>query len=157
MPFSHYPKTVGNIVFAWVQPKPPEVALEQGRPNFLGMPFVELNRFEKALEPGKSFGGHHDAQPFTRFYGSIACDQPLDVSLAFSNDEVDEKGILVNDDNIGMLHYDAIGARQIYDPTKQETGKIFTMIFGRWIRVEVKNIGDKEPTFTRLFIRGSVF
>lgn len=158
MPFSHYPKTVGNIVFAWVQPKPPDVAPEVGKPNFLGRPFSEINRFDKELGPNESLVGYHDAQPFTRFYGSIACDQPLDINLTFSNDEVDEKGLVVCDDNLAKLHYDAQGARQIYDPTKQEqSGKIFSMIFGRWIRVEIKNLGDKAPTVLRLCIRGSVF
>lgn len=158
MPFSHYPKTVGNIVFAWVLPKPPDVGLEPGRPNVLGRPFAELNRFEKDLAPNEILVGYHDAQPFTRFYGSIACDQPLDVSITFSNDEVDDQGRLVSDDNLDKLHYDAQGARQVYDPAKQEqSGKIFSMIFGRWIRVEIKNLGDKPPTFLRLYIRGSVF
>jgi len=158
MPFSHYPKTVGNIVFAWVQPAPPNVEPEKGRPNFLGRPFSELNRFDKVIEPGGSVVGYHDAQPFTRFYGSIACDQSLSVSLTFSNDEVAADGHLVDDSNIGALYYDALGVRQLYDPTKHEqTSKIFSMIFGRWIRVEIKNVGAKEPTFLRCYVRGSVF
>ena len=100
----------------------------------------------------------HDAQPFTRFYGSIACDQPLDISLVFSNEEVDAKGHVVCDENIEALNYDAWGAHQAYDPAKQEqTGKIFSMIFGRWIRVEIKNLGEAEPAFLRIFLRGSVF
>lgn len=158
MAYTHYPKTVKNIVFAWVQPAPPDVKRAKGRPNFVGRPFSELNRFRQALGPGESVIGFHDAQPFTRFYGSIACDQPLDVILTFSNDEVDVNGNPVNDRNIGDLHYDAPGARQLYDPTKQDqTGRIFTMIFGRWIRFEAKNVGMAEPTFLRLYIRGSVF
>lgn len=147
-----------NVVFAWVQPPPPDVEPQAGLPDFLGYPFSELNRFRDSIEPGKSVVGYHDAQPFTRFYGSICCDQPLDVSLVFSNDEVGPDGRVVSDDNIGSLHYDAHGAHQLYDPAKQEqTGKTFSMIFGRWIRIEVKNLGDHAPTFLRLFIRGSVF
>jgi hypothetical protein len=146
------------VVFAWVQPPPPDVPPQDGKPDFLGRPFSELNRWTKPLGPGKSVVGHHDAQPFTRFYGSIACDARLDISLMFSNDEVDADGLVVCDDNISSLNYDAVGVHQIYDPKKQEqTGKIFSLIFGHWIRVEVKNVDDREPTFIRLFLRGSVF
>jgi hypothetical protein len=156
--FTHYPKTVKNIVFTWVQPAPPDVKPKKGRPNFLGRPFSELNRFREPLNPGTSVVGYHDAQPFTRFYGSVACDIALDISLSFSNDEVDESGHLVNDDNIAILNYDVLGARQLYDPTKQEqTSKIFSMIFGRWIRIEAKNVGKETSTLLRLCVRGSVF
>jgi hypothetical protein len=158
VPFSHYPKTVTNIVFAWVQPAPPDVEHKNGTPNFLGQSFSKTNRFRESLVPGSSVFGYHDAQPFTRFYGSVACDQPLAVSLSFSNDEVDAEGNYIGDHNIRSLHYDAFGAQQLYDPRKQEqTGKIFSMIFGRWIRVEAKNLGDEDPSFIRLYVRGSVF
>lgn len=110
------------------------------------------------LGPGASVVAFHDAQPFTRFYGSIACDVPLDVSLTFSNDEVDAEGHVVTDDNIHVLNYDAFGVRQLYDPAKQEqTGKYFSMIFGRWIRVEVKNVGERPLAILRFYLRGSVF
>lgn len=158
MSYSHYPKIVGNIVFAWVQPAPPDVEPKSGSPNFLGQPFSKTNRFREPLGPGSSVFGYHDAQPFTRFYGSVACDRALDVSLAFSNDEVDAEGNPINDDNISSLHYEAYGDRKLYDPTRQEqTGKILSMIFGRWIRVEAKNLDETPPSFLRLVIRGSVF
>lgn len=112
----------------------------------------------KIFAPNESLRAFHDAQPFTRFYGSVACDQPLDISLVFSNEEVDARGHVVCDENLSQLNYDAWGAHQGYDPKKQEqTGKIFSMIFGRWIRVEIKNVGEAEPTFLRVFLRGSVF
>jgi hypothetical protein len=158
VPLTHYPKTVQNLVFAWVQPAPPDAPLQAGLPDFLGRPFSELNRFVDPIAPGESVVGHHDAQPFTRFYGSIACDQPLEVSIMFSNDEVDADGNFVSDANIATLNYDVCGERKRYDPDKQEqTGKLFSMIFGRWIRVEIKNLGDEEPTFLRAYLRGSVF
>jgi hypothetical protein len=156
--FSHYPKNVDNLVFAWVQPPPPDVASEEDRPDFLGRPFSEMNRFQNPIAPGESVVGYHDAQPFTRFYGSIASDQPLDVSITFSNDEVDAEGRVISDDNIGSLNYDAHGVHQLYDPTKQEqTGRVFSMIFGRWIKIEIKNLGDRESTVLRAIVRGSVF
>jgi len=131
---------------------------KKGLPNFLGAPFSSMNRFRAPIEPGQSVFGYHDAQPFTRFYGTIACDQSLDVSILFSNDEVDAGGNYVSDNNIGSLNYDGFGARQAYDPQKQEqTGKIISLIFGRWIRVEAKNTGKQAPTFLRLCVRGSVF
>lgn len=158
MPLSHYPKTVTNLVLACVHPAPPFVPPPEDLPDFLGRPFSELNLYKKEIAPKESVIAFHDAQPFTRFYGSIACDQPLDVSLSFSNNEVDDDGNFVSDDNIGSLHYDALGVRQIYDPSKQDqTGKFFSMIFGRWIRVEIRNTGDRAPTSLRFYLRGSVF
>lgn len=101
---------------------------------------------------------YHDAQPFTRFYGSVAADQPLEVSIAFSNEETDADGYYVNDDNIASLHYDAEALKQLYDPAKQaQTGKWFATIFGRYLRVEVKNVGTKPTSNLRVFVRGSVF
>jgi len=158
MPFSHYPKTVGNIVLAWVHPSSPDVPPADGMPDFLGLPFSELNLARGPLGPGTVATGYHDAQPFTRFYGSIACDQRLDVCLSFSNDEVDVLGRPVTDESLPTLNYDALGARVLYDPTRQEqVGKFFTMIFGRWLRVEVKNVGEAETARVRLYVRGSVF
>lgn len=158
MSFTHYPKIVKNIVFAWVQPAPPDVKPKKGRPNFVGRPFSELNRFREPLAPDASDVAFHDAQPFTRFYGSIASDQPLEMTISFSNDEVDAEGNPINDANISELHYDAAALTQFYDPTKQSaTGKYFCTIFGRWIRVEVKNVGSDPTSELRVYVRGSVF
>ena len=158
MPFSHYPKTVDNIIMAWVQPPPPNVPPQEGLPDFIGRPFSELNLCKEPIGSDKAVVGYHDAQPFTRLFGSIHCDRPLDVSLTFSNDEVDVNGHWITDDNIGSLNYVAHGTRRLYDPAKQEqTGHFFTMIFGRFVRVEVKNTGTDETTFIRIYVRGSVF
>lgn len=158
MGYSHYPKTVGNIVMAWIQPPPPDVPPENGKPDFVGRPFSEINLWKEPIAPGASVVSYHDAQPFTRFYGSVTCDQPLEVSLTFSNDEVDVEGHWVTDENIARLHYDVLGLRQLYDPKRSEqTSKLFSMIFGRWICVEIKNVGDREPDFLRAVVRGSVF
>lgn len=153
MPFTHYPKLSANVIFAWVQPAPPD------EPNFLNMPrFSRLNRFTKPLEPGQVLVGYQEAQNFTRFYGSIACDQPLEVVFTFSNDEVAPDGQWVTDDNIHKLNYDAEALKQIYDPSKQaQTGKYFVTIYGRWLRVEVKPTGKVPTEFLRVFVRGSVF
>jgi hypothetical protein len=123
-----------------------------------GRPFSALNQFRGALTPGQSVVGYHDAQPFTRFYGSVACDVALEISLLFSNDEIDKDGRPIDDANITALNYDALGARQSYDPTKQDqTGRFFALIFGRWLRFEIKNVGESPTTFLRAFVRGSVF
>lgn len=153
MPFSHYPKNSFNLIFAWVQPAPPD------RTPFLGQPrFADLNRFEAPLDPGQSVVAYHDAQPFTRFYGSLASDQLLEMTLSFSNEETAEDGHWVTDDNIASLHYDAEALRQLYDPAKQAaTGKFFATIFGRYIRVAVKNTGTAPTKTLRALIRGSVF
>lgn len=153
MPFTHYPKLADNIIFAWVQPPPPR------KKSFLNMrPFSALNRFDKAIESGASVVAYQDAQNFTRFYGSIASDQKLEVTFSFSNEEVDEKGDWINDDNIAGLNYDAEALKQLYDPAKQgASGKYFVTIFGRWLKVEVKNVGEKATDRLRVFVRGSVF
>lgn len=80
------------------------------------------------------------------------------MTFTFSNDEVVVDGHWVTDDNIAMLNYDAEALKLIYDPRKQaQTGKYFVTIFGRWLRVEVKNVGDVETASLRVFVRGSVF
>lgn len=158
MPFSHYPKTVGNVVLAWVQPAPPDVEPDAGRPDFIGQPFSELNSFKEPIEPGASVVGYHDAQPFTRFYGTVASDQPLEVIISFSNDEVDADGHWVTDDNVDTLNYDGEALRLAYDPDKPaQSGKFFVTIYGRFLRVVVKNVGDHPTEELRVYVRGSVF
>lgn len=153
MPFTHYPKLAANIIFAWVQPAPPDL------PGFLNLPrFSALNRFALPIDPGKSVTSHQDAQNFTRFYGTIASDQPLEVTFSFSNEETDAEGRHVTDDNVHELNYDGEALRHMYDPAKQGfSGKYFVMIYGRWMRVEIKNTGDKPTQALRVFVRGSVF
>ena len=126
---------------------------------FFGQPkFSTLNLFDKPLEPGVVVSAFHDAQPFTRFYGSVASDQPLEMTLAFSNEETDTNGDYVTDDNIASLNFDAEALKQMYEPTKQgPTGKYFCTIFGRYFRVQLKNVGTKPTDFLRVFVRGSVF
>jgi hypothetical protein len=121
-------------------------------------PFSELNRFDQPVKPGESVVAYQDAQNFTRFYGSIASDQRLEVTFSFSNEEVDAKGFWITDDNIASLNYDAEATKQLYEPGKQgATGKYFVTIFGRWLKVEVKNTGDQPTSRLRVFVRGSVF
>lgn len=153
MPFTHYPKLADNIIFAWVQPRPLR------KKPFLNMrPFSAMNRFRKAIPAGESVVGYQDAQNFTRFYGSIAADQKLEVTFSFSNEEVAADGSWVTDANIASLNYDAEALKQLYDPSKQgATGKYFVTIFGRWLRVEVKNAGEQPTKLLRVFVRGSVF
>jgi hypothetical protein len=153
MPFTHYPKNSFNLIFAWVQPIPPD------QEPFFGQPrFSSLNRFDKPLEPGQVVAAYHDAQPFTRFYGSVASDQPLEMTLSFSNEETAADGRYVTDENIASLNFDAEALKQMYEPAKQgPTGKYFCTIFGRYFRVQVKNVGTKPTDFLRVFVRGSVF
>ena len=158
MPLTHYPKIAENLVVAWVQPVPPDRETREGHPNFFGRPFSELNLFKEPIAPGTSVVAYHDAQPFTRFYGSSASDQALEILISFSNDEVAPDGHWVTDDNIAKLHYDAEALRQLYDPNKQgPTGKFFAMIFGRFLRVEIKNTGSAPTKVLRVYVRGSVF
>jgi hypothetical protein len=151
--FTHYPKLVSNLLLCWVQPAPPD------NRGFLSQPrFRTINHFTKPLEPAQSLMACHDAQNFTRLYGSIHCDQPLEVVLSFSNDEVAPDGSWVRDEHLPALHYDAEALRQSYDPSKQgATGKFFATIYGRWLCVEIKNFGKAPTEELRFFLRGSVF
>jgi len=158
VPYTHYPKNSDNLVFAWVLPAPPDVSGDHEGPDFLGRPFSEMNRLKEAIAPGELVVGYHDAQPFTRFYGTFACDQALEITISFSNEDVASDGHVVNDDNIDKLHYDGEALRQIYDPKKQgPTGKFFVTIYGRFLRVEIKNTGDAPTKELRAYVRGSVF
>lgn len=153
MGFTHYPKLEANVIFAWVWPRPPDKA------NFLTHPrFDTINRMEEVLPPGKNVVGYHSAQNFTKFMGSVASDQKLEVVFSFSNDEVAEDGHWVTDETMPALHYDAESLRIAYDPSKQSaTGKFVVTILGRWLKVEVKNVGETPLEFLRCYVRGSVF
>jgi hypothetical protein len=158
VPLTHYPKNSDNLVFAWFQPAPPDVPVAVGVPDFLGRPFSEMNRFKESVCADGSVIAYHDAQPFTRFYGTLFCDQPLEFTILFSNDEVDPDGRVVRDDNIHELRYDGEALRQLYDPKKQAaTGKFFVTIYGRFLRAEVKNLGSDPTREMRVAVRGSVF
>jgi len=158
VPLSHYPKTVTNLVLAWVQPPPPDVAPRKGLPDFLGRPFSEINRFQKPVDPGAVVHGHHDAQPFTRFYGSVFSDQPLLITLAFSNDECGPDGGFVSDEGLPQLNYDAEALKHSFDPERPgPTGRFFVTIYGRWLRVSIQNTGGAPTKKLRLYCRGSVF
>ena len=153
MPYSHYPKNSTNLILAWVQPAPPDQDPFHGQPRF-----STLNYYRAPIEPGAVVVAYHDAQPFTRFYGSVAADQPLEMVLSFSNEETDAEGAWVHGDNIASLNYDAEALKQAYEPSKQaQTGKWFATIFGRFLRVEVKNVGKSPTQMLRVFVRGSVF
>lgn len=149
---------MNNIVLAWVQPAPPDAEPKKGQPNFLGARFSDLNSFKEPIGPGESVVGYHDAQPFTRFFGSVFADRQLEVVVSFSNDEVTADGHVVSDETINKLNYDAEALRLFYDPAKQgQTGKFFCTIFGRFLRVEIKNTGVEPTKMIRAYVRGSVF
>ena len=117
-----------------------------------------MNLATGTLAPGESFVAYHSSQNFTRFFGSIAADQPVEVECTFSNDEVTDDGDWVTDENMKTLHYDAEALKVAYDPTKQAaTGKFLVTIFGRWLRVSVKNVGTTPMEKYRIYVRGSVF
>lgn len=153
MPFTHYPKLSANVVFAWHQPAPPD------KPNFLGHPrFSTINRFRESIAPGESVAGYQEALNFTRFFGTVACNQKLIVVVSFSNDEVAPDGHWVTDGSLHQLNYDAEERQHQYDPAKQgATGKFIALILGRWLKIEVKNVGDKPTESLRVYVRGSVF
>lgn len=153
MGFTHYPKLDLNLIGCWVYPEPQK----QENP-FAAFPWQDLNHYKNQLKPGEASAFWHNANNFTRFFGSIFCDQKLEVTFSFSNDECADDGAFVTEENIKGLNYDAEAAKLIYDPAKQAaTGKFLVTIYGRWLRVEVKNVGDAPVEKLRVFVRGSVF
>ena len=155
MPFTHYPKQSNNLLVAWVYPAP------EDKPNFLSYPrFSSVNLLIAPLPAGETVRFYHEAQNFTRFFGSFASDQPLELVCSFSNDEVAPDGEYVSDKNLKDLWYDAESLRQQYDPKKPKLnngGKFFTTIYGRWICVELTNKGVAATEFLRAYVRCSVF
>jgi hypothetical protein len=135
MPFTHYPKLDSNVIFLWRLPIVPN------KPAFLGRKHPK-NLIEGPLKPGETLVAYHSSQNFTRFYGSIYADVPLEITFTFSNDEYDDNGDFVTDANISKLHYDAEAERKLY--TARSNGKFFVTIFGRWLRVEVHYPIKKE-------------
>lgn len=111
----------------------------------------------EALEPGKALVAYHEAQNFTRFYGSAASDQLLEMVFSFSNDEVDENGHWVTDENIERLNYDAEALKKEIVPGKAAQSGFLVTIFGRWLKVSVRNLGTEPTKFLRAYVRGSVF
>ena len=155
MPFTHYPKQANNLLVAWVWPPPPD------KKNFLSFPrFSEVNLLREPLKPGETVRFFHEAQNFTRFFGTLASDQPLQITCAFSNDEVAPDGEYVCDENLKDLNYDGLALDQAFDPKKpplSNGSKFFAVIFGRWIRVELTNKGEVPISFVRVYVRCSVF
>lgn len=149
MPMTHYPKTEGNIICAWVWPRPPEM------PPFKSLPrFSELNLATDTLAPGESFTAHHSVLGCTRLYTSMVSDQPLSVTFEFSNDEVGPDGSWVTDVTLPQLHWDVVETK-LSQPADRKGHWI--LILGRWLRVTVKNVGDAPAEELRVYVRGSVF
>lgn len=115
------------------------------------------NLLKEPLPPNKEVSAYHSAQNFTRFYGSLYADQPLEMTASFSNDEVTDDGDWPTDVQLPSLHYDALADHKTYKPDAPGTGKFFVIIHGKWIKFTVKNIGEETITKMRVYIRGSVF
>ena len=154
MGFTHYPKQVWNLFGAVRWPAPPD------KPTFLDvMPlFSTINHGKSSIGAGEKVVFFHEAQNFTRFAGTLFADQSFEFAIHFSNDIVTDDGDFVTDENISKLHYDGEALRHLYDPKKHSgTCKYFVSTYGRWLRVEVKNVGDKAIEQIRVYVNGSVF
>lgn len=95
----------------------------------------------KPLKIGESFEGSHVASPYTRFYGTVYSDQPGTLYLEFSCEET-------------PLCWDVCEEKRI------EAGKgrgIFTLIYGRHLRVRFAHANDQDQKEFRLYICGSCF
>ncbi len=149
MDFSHYPRLENDLVLSWHWPRPPDC------PPFKSLPaFGPRNRALEALAPGAAIVGYHSAANFTRFLGSLACDQPLSLLVQFSNDEVAPDGNYVQDSNVATLNWDLLAAEKSYKPGESHSG-FWAIRLGKWLRVEVTNLGDKPTSFLRVYVRGS--
>lgn len=155
---THYPRQEATLVRCCVWPLPPD------RPNFKTLPKLsELNLLEKyrgqseVLRPGEDVTWYHSALQFSRLFGSLACDQPIEFSYHFSNDEVYEKtGHWITDATLPFLNYDVVAKEGTYKPGERHTGH-FMIIVGRWLRVRFKNVGDAPIKFIRAYARGIPF
>lgn len=153
MGYTHYPKQVWNLIGAVRWPAP------EDKPNFLMLPsFSSVNHAKAPIPAGASVVFFHEAQNFTRFTGTLFADQPFEFRLSFSNDEVDDAGDFVTDATLPLLHFDGEALRHAYDPAKHAAScKYFVSTYGRWMRVEIKNVGDGPINQIRAYVRGSVF
>lgn len=120
---------------------------------------------------------------FTRYYGSIHSDQPVEVAFDFAGDSkvlVQKPGILgdlevdqslpenirhfyparnglrdVTDEDLKALHYDA---RAIEVSCKaNSSAKFVVTIYGLYLRVTARNLGESPAHSLRLYVFGSVF
>lgn len=149
MDFSHYPRLENDIVVAAHYPAPPD------RPNFKSLPRLShRNLLDKPLEPGEALVACHSASNFTRFIASLACDAPLTFAAYFSNDEVAPDGHWVQDRNIASLNWDVVALEKKYTPGEKHHG-IWFIKHGKWLKVEVRNVGEHPTGFLRCYVRGS--
>lgn len=153
MGYTHYPKQVWNLIGAVRLPPPAD------KDNFLKLPrFSTVNHGKDPIPPGETVVIYHEAQNFTRFTGTLFADQPFEFAIHFSNDVVDDEGDFVSDVNLSKLHYDGEALRHLYDPKKHSaTCKYFVSTYGRWMRIEIKNVGTSPIEKMRVYVNGSVF
>lgn len=159
MSFTHYPKTEYNLIMSWVFPKPKELprVARHGAPENL-MPVPSANLLFKKLDANQAVIGCHSAQNFTRFYGSILADVPIQMLFDFSNDDFNVNGQHPVDKDLPELNYDANALIHSYDPEKPQMGsKFLVTIYGKWLRVTLKSLSDKPSEVLRVHVRGSVF
>lgn len=157
MSFTHYPKTEHNLIMSWVFPiKYEDTRKVRRKTEYVSVPSMNLMRGDPVK--GQVLVGCHSAQNFTRFYGSVYADTPVQLTYEFSNDEYNESGTHPLDNDLPNLHYDAEAQIVQFDPLKPGIGsKQLVTIYGKWLRVTLKFLGETQPSQLRVYIRGSVF
>ena len=149
MDFSHFPRLENDGVVLIHWPCPPDL------PNFKSLPrLAPRNKIKEPLAPGKSIVVCHSAANFTRFIASIASDQPMQFTAKFSLDEVAPDGSYVSDKNIADLNWDVTTDSRKYTPGEVHKG-VWLIRAGKWMRVEVTNLGDKPAEALRVYVRGT--
>ena len=118
--------------------------------------FNILNNLSEPLKPGEVLEWYHSVQSFSRIFGSLASDQPLEYWYYYSNDETSADGHWVTDDTIHTLNWDITAKEGTYKPGDKSTG-IFLIITGRWLKFRLKHNGTEPVTFLRAYTRGMVF
>lgn len=159
MSFTHYPKTEYNLIMSWVYPGIKEEARKVRHGDSKNIvPVPSVNMLKKPLEAKGESIGHHSAQNFTRFYGSIFSDVPIQLLFDFANDDFTKDGKHPLDKDLPLLNYDANALIHAYDPEKPQMGsKFLVTIYGKWLRVTLRNTSDKPSEVLRVHVRGSVF
>jgi hypothetical protein len=145
--FTHYPKLEKNLVHSAYWRGEGDIR------NTMGVP----------LGPGETITGFASAINFTRFYGSIFADQPLQLVLSFGNDEdhalpdprYPDTEELQDLTDPADAHYDVV-AQEVMSEGGAGEG-FFCIIYGKWLKIEITNTGDEPVKVLRCFTRASVF
>jgi hypothetical protein len=120
--------------------------------------YDSVNCARAPLAPGESWTEYHDVLGFTRMFYGAEANVPLTIEVWYSMQQVTPDGLYVTDESLPLLRYNIFGRRHKYDPERHEqTCKFFEIVHGRWLRLSIKNDGDKLLDLCDINVCPSVF